>query len=139
MRIRPQEPSDARAVRAVNEAAFGSAEEANLVAALRNEPDALVSLVAELDGRVVGHILFSPVTLLVREGLDRCRNMSCSAVVVLGHPAYYPRFGFVPARRYGIMSEYEVADEAFMLVELEPGSLEGVCGKVIYHEAFRGA
>lgn len=167
MRIRPQEPSDARAVRAVNEAAFGSAEEANLVEALRNEPDALVSLVAELDGRVVGHILFSPVTLLghpairlmglgpmavlpahqrsgigsalVREGLDRCRNLSCSAVVVLGHPAYYPRFGFVPARRYGIMSEYEVADEAFMLVELEPGSLEGVCGKVIYHEAFRGA
>lgn len=105
------------------------------------------------DGQVVGHIFFSPVTLetedrapaillglapmavlpkyqnqgfgsrLVREGLSECRRIGCDAVVVLGHPAYYPRFGFVPASRMGLRCEYPVPDEAFMVAELTPGGL----------------
>ncbi len=166
MRIRREEPSDSPTVRAVNEAAFETSEEADLVDALRKTSHSLVSLVAEVDGEVVGHILFSPVSLagnsevhlmglgpmavapdyqrqgigsaLVREGLRQCIGQSCSAVVVLGHPEYYPRFGFVPASRYGISSEYDVPDEVFMVIELQPGSLQDVSGRVAYNEAFSG-
>lgn len=164
MHIRPEAPSDLAAVRAVNEAAFGTSGEADLVDTLRDKVQPLVSLVADLDGSVVDHILFSPVTLtpgadvmlmglgpmavlpehqrrgigsaLVAEGLKRCAALGCDAVIVLGHPAYYPRFGFVPASRYGISSEYDVLDEVFMLTELRAGSLRGVSGKVSYDEAF---
>lgn len=164
MHVRPEEPADAIAIRAVNEAAFETSEEADIVDALRKDSESLISLVADSGGEIVGHILFSPVTLagnlnvflmglgpmavspnyqrqgtgsaLVREGLDRCRSMGCSAVVVLGYPEYYPRFGFVPASRYGISSEYDVPDEVFMLIELQPGSLQGVTGRVTYNEAF---
>lgn len=73
---------------------------------------------------------------LVRKGLDQCRIMGCSGAVVLGHPEYYPRFGFVPASRYGIRCEYDVPDEVFMLIEFQPGLLQGVTGQVIYDEAF---
>ncbi|MDH3509004.1 MAG: N-acetyltransferase [Gammaproteobacteria bacterium] len=166
MRIRPEDPSDLAAVHAVNEAAFETSAEADLVDALRGKAQPLVSLVAEVAGSVVGHILFSPVTLagqsghmlmglgpmavipqhqrqgigsaLVREGLNRCAALGCEAVVVLGHPAYYPRFGFVPASRYGISSEYDVPDDVFMIMELQPGSLRHVSGEVSYDEAFRG-
>lgn len=167
MRIRPEETADAPMVRAVNEAAFESSEEADIVDALRKREKSLVSLVAEADGEVVGHIVFSPVTVsanpgvllmglgpmsvlpnhqqkgigsaLVREGLDRCLSIGCSAVVVLGHPDYYPRFGFVPASRYGISSEYDAPDEAFMIIELRPGSLRGISGRASYDEAFGNA
>jgi len=73
---------------------------------------------------------------LVRQGLERCRRMGCSAVVVLGHPEYYPRFGFVPASRYGISSEYDVPDEVFMAIEIEPGALQGLSGRAAYDDAF---
>ena len=167
MRVRPEEPADALAIRTVNEAAFESSREADIVEALREKPDGLVSLVAESEGQVLGHILFSPVSLvgnsglsllglgpmavlpthqrqgigstLVREGLNQCRKMGCSAVVVLGHPEFYPRFGFVPASRYGISCEYDVPEEVFMLSELQPGSLRGARGKIIYNEAFASA
>lgn len=166
MRIRPEDPDDLAAVHAVNEAAFEASAEADLVDALRRKAQPLVSLVAEVAGSVVGHVLFSPVTLadqsghmlmglgpmavipqhqrqgigsaLVREGLKRCADLGYQAVVVVGHPAYYPRFGFVPASRYGIGSEYDVPDDVFMLIELQPGSLQGVSGEVSYDEAFRG-
>ncbi len=166
MNIRSEEPADVSAVRAVNEAAFESSAEAGIVDTLRKRPESLVSLVAELDGELVGHILFSPVTLpdnpnaclmglgpmavfpdhqrqgigsgLVREGLRRCWDMGCKAVVVLGHPEYYPRFGFVPASGYKIGSEYDVPDEVFMLIEFWPGSLQGLSGRVIYNEVFGG-
>ena len=164
MHIRHDRPSDATAIRAVNEAAFDSSVEADIIEVLKKDQDSLVSLVAESDSQIVGHILFSPVSLaghagiflmglgpmavlpthqrqsigstLVREGLNRCRMMGCDAVVVLGHPEYYPRFGFVPASSFGISCEYDAPDEVFMLVELQPGSLQGANGKVIYHEAF---
>lgn len=132
--------------------------------ALRERADGSISLVAESENEILGHIVFSPVSLagnfdvlmmglgpmsvlptsqrqgigsaLVREGLTQCQNIDCDAVVVLGHPEYYPRFGFVPASRYGISCEYDVPDDVFMLIELRPGTLSGVTGTVVYHEAF---
>jgi putative acetyltransferase len=166
MRIRPETDTDRSAVRAVNEAAFGTPVEANLIDALRGNSPELISLVADSDDVVVGHILFSRVTLegyprlrlmglgpmavspqhqrngigsaLVREGLVRCKQLPIQAVVVLGHPEYYPRFGFVPAHRYAIRCEYDVPDDVFMIAELEPGALDGVSGLLRYDPAFAG-
>ncbi|MCP3959870.1 MAG: N-acetyltransferase [bacterium] len=162
--IRPEIEDDAAAVRAVNEAAFDSPAEANLVAVLREQARPVISLVAEDAGEVVGHILFSPVTLpghpelhimglapmavlpkhqrrgvgsaLVRAGIEKCEKLGASAVVVLGHPEYYPRFGFVPAARFGIGCEYDVPEEVFMALELRAGHLADAAGKVRYHAAF---
>ena len=164
MLIRAERESDREAVHAVNTAAFETRAEADLVDRLRRQADPVVSLVAETDGEVVGHIFFSPVTLdafpelkwmglapmavapahqrtgigsaLVRGGLDRCSESGVSAVVVLGHPEYYPRFGFAPSSGFGIGSEYDVPDEVFMVKELHHGALEGVTGTVKYHPAF---
>jgi putative acetyltransferase len=164
MEIRPEQAADIGAVRAVNRAAFETATEADLVDALREQAKPIVSLVADDDGSIVGHILFSPVTLsgheelrimglapmavlpavqrrgigsaLVRAGLESCRRLGCCALVVLGHPEYYPRFGFTPASRFGIGSEYEVPDEVFMALELEPGALHDRSGTIRYHPAF---
>ncbi len=162
--IRPETAADRAAVRAVNESAFGQREEADLVEALHRAGAATVALVAEIDGAVAGHILFSPVAVeppagrlllglapmavapsrqrsglgsrLVREGLERCRAAGAAGVVVLGHPEYYPRFGFVPARRLGLRCEYDVPPEVFMAQGLAPGGLSGVSGLVRYHPAF---
>jgi putative acetyltransferase len=143
--IRPERPEDTTAIRQVNEQAFGRSDEANLVDTLRTREKAVLSLVGVEGDRIVGHIFFSPVTIesadrlvpavglapmavvpelqrrgigsrLVKAGLEECRNAGYSYVVVLGHPTYYPRFGFVPASRYGITSEYAVPDEAFMIL-----------------------
>lgn len=151
-------------MQAVNEAAFEQPAEARLVAALREQANPIISLVAEDEGAIVGHILFSPVTLtghpelkimglapmavaperqregigssLVRAGLDECRKLGFGAVVVLGHPEYYPRFGFTPAARFGIGCEYDVPEDVFMAMELEPGHLLNASGIIKYHEAF---
>jgi len=165
--IRVETSEDVPAVRRVNELAFGRPGEADLVDALRASETPILSLVAVLDGSVAGHVLFSPVTVeprppgsdrcwglgplavlpeyqsqgiggqLVRAGLDACRQLGAAAVVVLGHPEYYPRFGFVPASRYGLRCEYPVPDDVFMVIELERGSLS-VPGLVRYHPAFAG-
>ena len=164
MLIRNEIPGDRVAVHALNAAAFETAAEAGLVDALREQARPLVSLVADDGGAVIGHILFSPVALpghpglaimglapmavaaahrgrgvgsaLVRAGLERCRETGCDAVVVLGHPAYYPRFGFVPAAGFGIGCEYDAPAEAFMILELRPDALAGAGGTVGYHAAF---
>jgi putative acetyltransferase len=162
--IRAEKESDISAVRSLNEAAFQRSAEADLVDALRRQARPIVSLVAERETIVVGHILFSPVSLeggpdlkimglapmavasrhqrsgigsaLVRAGLEQCKKLGVSAVAVLGHPEYYPRFGFLPSTRFDIRSEYNVAEEAFMVVELEPGALRGRSGRIKYHPAF---
>jgi len=72
----------------------------------------------------------------VRAGLEECRRLGMGAVVVLGHPDYYPRFGFSSASRFGIKSAYDPPGEAFMLIELEPGCLHGASATVRYHAAF---
>ena len=162
--IRPESPGDRDAVRAVNEAAFGRPDEADLVGRLRDAAGPFLSLVAVAEGEVVGHILFTPVAVeapadvrglapmavrpdrqrsgvgaaLVEAGLDACRADGAAAVVVLGHPDYYPRFGFRPASAFGLACEYDVPDEAFMALELVDGGLDGVDGLARYHPAFAG-
>ncbi len=165
--IRPEKEADFDAVRNVNRLAFGQAAEATLVDALRKSAELFISLVADDDNQVVGHILFTPVSLdsddststalglglapmavlpeyqrqgvgsgLVRAGLRECQRVGVNVVVVLGHPEYYPRFGFVPASQKGLTSEYPVADEVFMAIELEPGALKGRRGLVKYRPEF---
>ena len=165
MIVRPEKPEDIPAIRIVNERAFGSPAEADLVDALRRNGKAVISLVAEDDGLIVGHIFFSAVTIqsegtglkgvglapmavipekqnqrigstLVEHGLRRCREEDHPFVVVLGHSNYYPRFGFVPASRFGIKSEYDVDDEVFMVMELREGALIGCAGVVKYQPEF---
>ncbi|MDQ2695391.1 MAG: N-acetyltransferase [Pseudomonadota bacterium] len=161
LEIRLEQPGDAPAIRRVHEAAFGRNAEADLVDALYRNDAATLSLVAVQDGRIVGHILFSPVSLdgvaavglapvavlpefqgrgigarLIRAGLDGCRQLGREAVVVLGEPAYYRRFGFGPASRHGIRCQYEVPEEAFMALELKPGSLNGRGGVARYRPEF---
>jgi len=165
MLIRAEKANDRTTVNAVNVSAFETPFEANLVDALRKQAQPVVSLVAEDSGEVVGHIMFSPVSLsghpdlkvmglapmavapehqqkgigsaLVLAGLEQCRQLGFAAVVVLGHPEYYPRFGFSISSRFGIDSEYEVPEEAFMAMELQPGALIGKTGRVKYHASFR--
>jgi putative acetyltransferase len=162
--IRPEEEGDRTAVHALNTRAFESAAEARLVDALREGARPVISLVAQHEEGIIGHILFSPVSLgghaglriaglapmavapehqrrgvgsaLVRAGLEQCGQLGFGAVVVLGHPGYYPRFGFVPSARYGIRSEYDAPEEAFMAMELDPGYLRGRTGTIRYHAAF---
>lgn len=164
MLIRNEEEKDWAAIHIVNASAFKSPAEAYLVDTLRKEACPIVSLVAVEDNTVVGHIMFSPVLLthhpelkimglapvailpdnqgrgigsaLVRMGLERCKDLGVGAVVVLGHPEYYPRFGFLPCSRFGIGCEYDVAEEAFMVVELQSGYLRGNSGTIKYHAAF---
>jgi len=166
--IREERSSDIENIFQVNSEAFESPAEANLVNTLRSSGCDYISLVAKSDNKVVGHILFTPVKLsdsennlkliglapmavlsqyqnkgigseLVKAGLERCRSLGYNAVVVLGHPGYYPRFGFVPSIKYGIKSEYDVPGEVFMVLELVPGSLKGHEGIIKYHEAFSNA
>lgn len=162
--IRAERPEDIPGIRQVNRTAFETSAEADLVDALRQQAQPLVSLVA-IDGEtIVGHILFSPVTLssqpaalvmglapmavvparqrqgigsaLVREGLEACRRLGFVAVVVLGHAEYYPRFGFTRASAFGLASEYSVPDDVFMALELTSGVLRGKPGTIRYHPAF---
>lgn len=165
--IRKEKLGDITSIRAVNEAAFSTGAEARLVDQLRAEVKAeyYLSLVAEYDGNIVGHILFIPVSVatnpdkskllglapmgvvpklqrmgigskLVEAGLRQSGEKGCHGVVVLGHPEYYPRFGFVPAHTVGLKSPYDVPEEAFMVKELKSGALANCSGMVRYHRMF---
>jgi putative acetyltransferase len=124
-----------------------------------------LSLIATCEGCVVGHVLFSPIRILtaagaiaalalaplavhpqvqnqgigmqlVREGLEVCRRLGHTIVIVLGHASYYPRFGFVPARNFGIQAPFPLDEDAFMVLPLIPGALEGCSGTVDYPPEF---
>lgn len=164
--IRDERPGDQTAVRLVNELAFGRADEADLVDTLRSTcPDALAFVAVDGD-TVVGHILFTPVvvdsrggpvtgsglapmavlpshqgqgvgTALVRHGIKELRTRGCPFVVVVGHPAYYPRFGFELASRQGLTSQWpDMPDEAFMVIVLDEGAMKGVTGVARYRGEF---
>jgi len=163
--IRAETTEDHDAIHRVNALAFGRRNEADLVDGLRANASPSVSLVAVVDEQVVGHIFFSPVSIesdtgaftamglapmavlpeyqnqgigsrLIREGLKGCQSLGHDIVVVLGHPNYYPRFGFTPASLKGLRSEYDVPDEVFMVAELKSGALGGRAGLVKYHIEF---
>ena len=164
MRIRKEKEEDIEGVRRVNELAFGARAEADLVDALRDQAQPTISLVADNRGKIVGHIMFSPVVLkghpnlsimglapmavlpihqrngigtkLVHAGLKECEKLEFGAVVVLGHPEYYPRFGFVPSSRFDLGCEYNVPEDVFMVKELREGYLRGATGIITYHAAF---
>jgi putative acetyltransferase len=163
--IRPEHEADADAIRAVHEASFPAPGESRLVDALRSAGRLVVSLVAEVDGRGVGHVAFSPVTLaatastagpglglgplsvlpefrrrgigarLVTDGMGAAAAAAATFVVVLGDPAYYGRFGFAPAARWGLTDAYGGGD-AFQAIELRPGALAGAAGLVRYAPKF---
>lgn len=145
-------------------AAFGRRSEADLVDALRKAGRAIVSLVAEYEKKVIGHVLFSPVTIepepgsvkgsglgpvavlpefqgqgagfqLIHKGLEECRRLDYDYSVVLGDPRYYERFGYRKASLFGLGNDYGV-DEEFMAMEFKPGVLEGIEGVVKYAEEF---
>ncbi len=164
MRVRPERRADIDSIRVLNEAAFESHEEADLVDALRASAHGFVSLVASEGGTVVGQITFSRVSLdgdhelgllglgpmsvlpsrqregigtrLMHAGLEHCALIGCPAVVVVGHADYYPRFGFVPASRFGLRCQFDVPDEVFMAREIAAGGLAGHVGTIRYHPAF---
>jgi putative acetyltransferase len=160
--IRDVTPRDHAAIRAVIQHAFGQAEEADLVEQLRVDGDVVVELVEEGDGALRGHILYSrlpiehgretmqaaalaPVSVLpafqragigkalTQAGNARCAALGLSAIVVLGHPDYYPRFGF--SARAAESLEAPFSGPAFMALELQPGALRAG-GRVRYAKAF---
>jgi putative acetyltransferase len=163
--IRAEQAEDREAIHRVNGIAFGREHEADLVDRLRGLPDTL-SLVAVVAEAIVGHIFFSPVTLedgniegrlilglgpvavlpeyqrqgmgtqLIRQGLEQCRRRGSQAVVVLGNPQFYARFGFVPAGEKQLRCEYRVPEGAFRVLELEAGALAGCRGLVRYRPEF---
>jgi putative acetyltransferase len=160
--ICPETEGDHAAIREVNRRAFGGEDELRLIDALRDGGYARVSLVAEEDGQVVGHILFSALpivtqggtvealslapmavipprqghgigSMLVREGLRACTEAG-HGIVVVGHPEFYPRFGFSAKLAERLRSPF--SGPAFMAVELGAGALEGVEGEVRYPPPF---
>jgi putative acetyltransferase len=163
--IREEGPEDAQAVREVHLQAFGQILEADLVDQLRQGCDDLLALVAVMEGRIVGHILFSPAAIegqertvqgmalapmavlpeyqrqgigsqLVQAGIEALKQAECPFIILVGHPTYYPRFGFEPAKQYGIKSEWEVPDEAFMVLVLDEQQKDGLSGVVKYRPEF---
>jgi putative acetyltransferase len=166
--IREEEPEDIAAIRGVNVEAFGQSVEADIVDAIRQNCEDALSLVAVVQERIVGHILFSPVTIecagkvvrgmglgpmavlprhqregigseLVRAGIALLKDRRCPYVVVVGHPEYYPRFGFEPASRRGTTCEWKVPDDVFMIVVLSEPEMRGVTGLAKYRAEFASA
>jgi putative acetyltransferase len=158
---------DISGIREVVAAAFGQTNEANLVKQIRKSSNFIpdLSIVAVEEGKVLGHILFSPIVIEAREqtipalalaplaviptrqregigsqlmqvGLSKCRELGHGIVVVLGHPDYYPRFGFHRASQFGVQAPFSVPDEAFMILALKPDALMGVSGTVRYPTYF---
>jgi len=165
IKIREEQAGDIEVIREINIIAFEQPEEANLVDELRQNYSDLLSLVAEFDAKVVGHILFSAATIesngeavkgmglapmavlpeyqnmgigskMVKEGVARLKETKCPFIIVLGYPRYYPKFGFTTASRYNIECEWEVPDDAFMVLMLDNDVMEGVSGMAKYLPEF---
>ncbi len=166
--VREESPTDITAIHRLNAAAFDSDAEARLVDRLRSNGALSLSLVAELDGEVVGHIAFSSVVVtradgstasgiglapmavssahrrhgigarLIADGIAGLRAENHRFCVVLGHAEYYPKHGFTRASDLGIRWEQPGTEEVFFVQELAPGGLSGVSGVVRYREEFDG-
>jgi|CZCA01.1.fsa_nt_gi predicted N-acetyltransferase YhbS len=170
--IRQETEKDYKLSETVVEKAFKNAEHTDhkehlLVAKLRKGGAFIpeLSLVAELDGEIVGHIMLTkllienegskydslalaPVSVvpehqnkgigsaLISESLKIAKEIGFKSVIVLGHDKYYPRFGFKPASTWGIKAPFDVPDEFFMALELGDGALEDISGTVVYSKEF---
>ena len=168
IRIRKEQSEDIPVIRKVIKRAFGQPKEADVVDELRRNCNDLMSLVAVAKDQVVGHILFSPATIesedrivrgvglapmavlpeyqrkevgaeLIKTGITRLESRGCPFVIVLGHAEYYPRFGFEPASRYCVRSEWEVPDDAFMILILNKSEMQGISGLARYRPEFAEA
>ena len=163
MTIRPERDEDFLAIREVLVQAFGRDEEANLVEALRREGNYLaeLALVGLVDDQIVAHIFYSPVTVdssqaialaplavapvhqnrgfgsaLMCYSMDQCAKLGKEPVIVLGHPEFYQRAGFVPASRFGVRAPFDVPDEAFLIWASATEKLHGITGTVKYAKPF---
>src|SRR5436853_3912475 len=160
--IREERPNDVAAVRDLNRRAFGQDQESNIVDALRANGAALLSLVATLNGQVVGHIMYSPLSIdgkfegaalgpmavlpqcqrrgigsrLIEAGNRKLKDDGCPFIIVVGHADYYPRFGFKPASEHGIKCEWDVPDNVFMVLILDQAKMEGVSALATYRHEF---
>lgn len=165
--IRTEEPQDFPKVYNVNTAAFGTSDEAQLVDRLRSGSTFIkeLSLVAIVDSKIVGHILFSKVEIiegenkndslalapmavlpefqkygigskLVEAGLSKAKELGHKSVIVLGHEKFYPKFGFTPANKWNIKAPFNIPTSSFMGLELEEGAFENVSGVVQYPADF---
>jgi putative acetyltransferase len=159
--IREEDPVDIPLIREVNRRAFGQHQEGAIVDALRQNGAAMLSLVATIDGHVVGHIMYSPLAIghargaalgpmavmpewqrqgigsrLVQAGNRWLAERRCPFVVVLGHAHFYPRFGFTPAGTYGISCPWPVPDDVFMVLFLDEAARGRVSGVARYREEF---
>ncbi len=165
--VRAETPEDVRAIDVVNLSAFEGEAEAQLVGQVRSSsyfiPD--LSLVAELNGRIVGHVLLSRVLLkrrsesveilalgpmsvvpsqshrgigseLIEAAITRAKPLGYGAIVVAGHPEYYQRFGFDPAGKWDLQTNLNLPEDAVTAIELKAGLLDGG-GAVEYPEPFR--
>jgi putative acetyltransferase len=166
IQIRLESPEDAKVIRMVNEIAFGRKQEAELVDALRDAGECVLSLVADLGGLIVGHVLFTHVAIessgdcrkaiglgpiavlpehrnqgigsaLVSYGLRVLDDEGYELVVVLGNPKFFGKFKFVEAETLGVKCEFDAPSEAWMIHPLRPGALEGCRGVAHYHEQFK--
>ena len=160
--IREERSDDVPAVRDLNRRAFWQDQESNIVDALRANGAALLSLVATLNGQVVGHIMYSPLSIdgkfegaalgpmavlpqcqrrgigsrLIEAGNRKLKDDGCPFIIVVGHADYYPRFGFKPASEHGIKCEWDVPDNVFMLLVLDQAKMAGVAGLAKYRPEF---
>ena len=164
--IRQEQHFDFSGISQLNQEAFGRTDESDLIRRLRREEAYVpaLSLVAEQESLLVGHIMFSKILIggvdvgavalapmavlpqfqkngigsqLVNRGITLAKKQGYQAIVVLGHPGYYPKFGFIRASSKGIVCPYiDVPDEAFMVLELKDGALNGIRGVVTYSPAF---
>jgi putative acetyltransferase len=161
--IRHETPEDIPLIYSVHEQAFKIDAEAGLADKLRQACADHLSLVADDNGSIAGHIMFTPVlikngkviqdmglapmavlpsqqrrgigTLLIQSGLQSLQDKGCPFVIVLGHPDYYRRFGFQPASGFNIKSQWEgVPDEAFMILVLADKALRNVSGIAMFRD-----
>jgi putative acetyltransferase len=169
IRIREEQPEDIPAIRELNRRAFGQPQEADLVDKLRRNCNNLLSLVALMEDQVVGHVIFSPASIeraggaiegmglapmavlpeyqrrgigskLIGSGIAKLASRGCPFVIVLGHADYYPRFGFEPASRYNIRSQWEVPDDIFMILILNKSEIRNIpAGVAKYRPEFAEA
>ena len=168
--LRHETVNDYSGIKLVNDLAFGQPVEGKLVDSLRTNPEYIdkLSIVAEKDGQIIGHILFFPIKIksgdleyetlslapmsvlpefqgkgvggrLILKGIEVANKFGFKSVIVLGHKEYYPRFGFKPANQWGVKPPFDVPDEVFMAIELVENSLKGKAGTVQYPKEFMEA